>query len=443
MSGFTIAIVSVVVMLLLLLAGFYVAVVLTFVSYLGVWVIKGNILVANNLLLLAVADSISSYIFGVIPLFVLMGMLVSVSDIGKDMYDVANFIFRKLRGGLGIATVAANAVFAAITGVSIASASVFTKVAVPEMLRLGYEPRFAVGVVAGSSVLGMLIPPSLLLILYAVLTDQSVGDMFIAGVVPGILLSLLYGVGILVMAYGFPHMVGSAAMDAARGKTLEVTMTGLEAFNKLAPIALLIALIIGGIYGGIFTPTEAGAVGAFGAFVLTLARHRLTWGSLWKVLVQTGHVTAAICFLIIAATMYSRMLGVAGVPGELAAWVIGLDVGFYAVLAIYIIIILLLGTLLDAASIMLITVPLFLPIFLPFGPDLIWLGIVTTIAVEIGLLTPPFGVAVFVIKASLEDKRISVRDIFIGALPYVAIMLVTLLLVVFVPGIATGLLGRF
>lgn len=443
MSAFAIAIVSVIVMLLLLNAGFYVAVVLTFVSYLGVWIIKGNILVANNLLLLAVADSISSYIFGVIPLFVLMGMLVSVSDIGKDTYDVANFIFRKLRGGLGIATVAANAVFAAITGVSIASASVFTKVSVPEMLRLGYEPRFAVGVVAGSSVLGMLIPPSLLLILYAVLTDQSVGDMFIAGVVPGLLLSLLYGIGILVMAYGFPHMVGGAAMDAARGKTLQSTMTWLEATGKLTPIALLIGLVIGGIYGGIFTPTEAGAVGAFGAFVLALAKRRLTWGSLWKVLVQTGHVTAAICFLIISATMYSRMLGVAGVPSELASWVTNLNAGFGAVLAIYIIIILLLGTLLDAASIMLITVPLFMPLFLPFKADLVWIGIVTTLAVEIGLLTPPFGVAVFVIKASLEDKRISVRDIFMGALPFAGIMLLTLLLVVFIPGIATGLLGKF
>jgi C4-dicarboxylate transporter, DctM subunit len=162
-SAFDVALFSVLVMLLLLAAGFYVGVVLTLVSYLGVWIIKGNVAVANNLLLLAVADSISSYIFGVIPLFVLMGMFVSVSDIGKDTYEVANLAFRRLRGGLGIATVAANALFAAITGVSIASASVFTKVAVPQMLRHGYQPRFAVGVVAGSSVLGMLIPPSLLL----------------------------------------------------------------------------------------------------------------------------------------------------------------------------------------------------------------------------------------------------------------------------------------
>lgn len=439
MSAFVIALISIVLMLALLSVGVYVAVVLTFVSYVGVWVIKGNIAVANNLLLLAVADSISSYIFGVIPLFVLMGMLVSVSDIGKDTYAVANVMFRRLRGGLGIATVVANALFAAITGVSIASASVFTKVSVPQMLRLGYQPRFAVGVVAGSSVLGMLIPPSLLLILYAVLTDQSVGNMFLAGVVPGLLLSLLYCVGILVMAYGFPHAVGGSATAEIEG----AGMTWGEAAFKLAPIVTLIGVIIGGIYGGVFTPTEAGAVGALGAFCLTVARGKLTWRSLWTVLVETGHVTATICFLIISATMYSRMLGVAGAPSQLADWVTGLHASFYAVLAIYILIILVLGCLLDAASIMLITVPLFLPLFAPFNADLVWLGIVTTVAVEIGLLTPPFGMAVFVIKATLDDSRITVNDIFRGALPFAGIMLLTLLLIVMFPVLATGILGKF
>jgi C4-dicarboxylate transporter DctM subunit len=439
-TPFEIAAVSVAVMLLLLAAGFYVGVVLTFVSYLGVWIIKGNVAVANNLLLLAVADSISSYIFGVIPLFVLMGMFVSVSDIGKDTYDVANMMFRRLRGGLGVATVAANALFAAITGVSIASASVFTKVAVPEMLRHGYAPRFAVGVVAGSSVLGMLIPPSLLLILYAVLTDQSVGDMFLAGVVPGILLALLFCVGILLAAYLMPQVVQSNAAREHRPAGAEMTL--VQAAAKLAPIVLLIALVIGGIYGGVFTPTEAGAIGAFGGFLLTLARRKLTAASLWKILVETGHITATICFLIIAATMYSRMLGVAGVPGQLAEWVAGLDASFYGVLLVYIVIILILGCLLDAASIMLITVPLFLPLFLAFKVDLVWLGILTTIAVEIGLLTPPFGVAVFVIKASLDDQRITIPDIFRGALPFAGIMLITLLLIIAFPIIATGILGK-
>lgn len=440
MTPFEIAALSVVAMLVLLLAGFYVGVVLTVVSYIGVWIIKGDPVVANNLLLLAVADSISSYVFSVIPLFVLMGMFVSISDIGKDTYEVANVVFRRLRGGLGVATVAANALFAAITGVSIASASVFTKVSVPQMLRHGYQPRFAVGVVAGSSLLGMLIPPSLLLILFAVLTDQSVGDMFLAGVIPGILLSLMFCLGIVVAAYLLPNAV---MRPGALAEQVDAQMGFGEALRKLSPILLLIGTVIGGIYGGVFTPTEAGAMGAFGAFLLTALRGKLSWASLWKVLVETGHVTATICFLIIAATMYSRMLGVAAVPGQLAQWVASLDANFYVILAIYLAIILALGCLIDAASIMLITVPLFLPLFLAFKTDLVWLGVITTIAVEVGLLTPPFGVAVFVIKATLDDRQITIPDIFKGALPFAGIVMLTLLLIIIFPGIATGILGRF
>jgi len=441
MTPFEIAALSVFGMLVLLIAGVYVGVVLTVVSYVGVWIIKGDPTVASNLLLLAVADSISSYVFGVIPLFVLMGMFVSISDIGKDTYEVANVIFRRLRGGLGVATVAANALFAAITGVSIASASVFTKISVPQMLRHGYQPRFAVGVVAGSSLLGMLIPPSLLLILFAVLTDQSVGDMFLAGIIPGILLSLMFCLGIVLAAYLIPNSVMRA--DALATGTEQAHMSLGEALRKLSPILLLIGVVIGGIYGGVFTPTEAGAIGAFGAFLLTAARRKLTWASLWQVLVETGHVTATICFLIIAATMYSRMLGVAAVPPQLAQWVTGLDANFYVVLAIYLGIILMLGCLIDAASIMLITVPLFLPLFMAFKVDLVWLGVITTIAVEVGLLTPPFGVAVYVIKATLDDQRITIPDIFRGALPFAGIVMLTLLLIIIFPGIATGILGRF
>ena len=185
MSSFEIGIFSILTILVLIYAGMYVPVVLGLVSFLGVWAIKGKLMIAINLLALAASDSIASYLFGVIPLFVLMGLLVGAADMGTDAFAVANQAFRRVRGGLGIATVAANAIFAAITGISIASAAIFTRVAVPEMLRFGYRPRFAVGVVAGSSILGMLIPPSLLLILYAVLTEQSVGDMFLAGVIPG------------------------------------------------------------------------------------------------------------------------------------------------------------------------------------------------------------------------------------------------------------------
>lgn len=437
MDGISIGLVSVACMLVLIYAGMHVGVALTLLSFIGVWIIRGDAGIASNLLALAANDVIADYIFGVVPLFVLMGLLVSVADIGKDTFEVANQIFRRLRGGLGIATVAANAVFAAITGISIASAAVFTKVAVPEMLRHGYSQRFSVGVVAGSSVLGMLIPPSLLLILYGILTEKSVGDLFIAGIIPGIVLSLAYIAGILLMGKYWPEFVGGSA------RTAEDTaqMGWGEMAGKLLPVVLLVALVLGGIYGGLFTPTEAGAVGAAGAFALALAKGRLPLKSLWTVLVETGHITAAICFLIISAALYSRMLAISGVTDFLRHLIVDSGLGFWGMLAIFIFVVLLLGTILDSSSIMLITIPLVLPVLHAFGTDLIWFGIVNLLAVEIGLLTPPFGIAVFVIKATLgNDSPITLNDIFAGAFPFAVIMFLVLLLVIAFPGLATALI---
>ncbi len=430
---------SVALMLVLIYAGMYVAIALAMLSFIGVWLIREDFGIAANMLALAVNDAISDYVFGVVPLFVLMGLLVAVADIGKDTFEVANQMLRRIRGGLGVATVAANAVFAAITGISIASAAVFTKVAVPEMLRHGYNARFAVGVVAGSSVLGMLIPPSLLLILYGVLTEKSIGDLFIAGVIPGIVLALAYSVGIVLMATIRPEMVYAKRSEEVVD---EPPLMGFgEVFGKLAPIVLLVVLVLGGIYGGLFTPVEAGAVGAAGALLIAVAKRRLDWGGLWTVLVETAHITAAICFLIIAASLYSRMLAISGVTELLRTLIVDTGLGFPGLLAVFVIVVLILGTILDSSSIMLITIPLVLPALTGFGTDLIWFGIVTLLAIEIGLLTPPFGIAVFVIKATLgPESRISLKDIFAGAFPFAVIMFLVLLLVIFVPKLATVLL---
>lgn len=431
---------SVGLMLILIYAGMYVAIALATLSFVGVWLIRGDIVIASNLLALAVNDAISDYVFGVVPLFVLMGLLVAVADIGKDTFEVANQLLRRVRGGLGIATVAANAVFAAITGISIASAAVFTKVAVPEMLRHGYTPRFSVGVVAGSSVLGMLIPPSLLLILFGVLTEKSIGDLFIAGIIPGIVLSLAYAVGILLMATLRPSWVYLNADGELIADDKPRLGVG-EISTKLSPIVLLIGLVLGGIYGGIFTPVEAGAVGAAGALVVAIAKRRLDLARLWTVLVETAHITAAICFLIISASLYSRMLAISGVTELLRVLIIDTGFGFAGLLTIFVLIVLILGTILDSSSIMLITIPLVLPALTGFGTDLIWFGIVTVIAVEIGLLTPPFGIAVFVIKATLgKDSPIALKDIFAGALPFAIIMFIVLLVIIAFPLLTTALL---
>jgi tripartite ATP-independent transporter DctM subunit len=434
MSDIQIGLLSIVGILFLIYSGMHVAIALTLLSFLGVGLIRSNWAIASKLLALAASDSISGYIFGVVPLFVLMGLMISVSGIGKDTFDVANRLFKGVRGGLGISTVAANAVFAAVTGISIASAAVFTKVAVPEMIRLGHNPRFAVGVVAGSSVLGMLIPPSLLLILFGVLTETSIGDLFKAGILPGILLASAYCLVILWMAYRIPRYVGNSRVQS--GEWTGIQMSFGQALWKITPVVLLIALVLGGIYAGWFTPTESGAVGALGALVLTIGKRQLNLTKLWQVLTETGHVTVSILFLLIAANIYGRMLAMSGITGLIGTWITESGLGLYAILWMYLVVILLMGTILDSSSIMMIIVPLIYPVMQSLGVNFVWLGLVTVIAIEVGLITPPLGIAAFVVKSTLDDQSITLNDVFAGSLPYVAIMVFVLILVVIFPQIS-------
>ena len=446
MTSIEIGLASVVLIVLLIYSGLYITVALGLVSFLGVWIMRGEIDLPINLLALATADTISHYVFATVPLFALMGLLVSVAGLGGDVYQVANFVFYKVRGGLGIATVAANAVFASITGSSIASASVFTRVSVPEMRKFGYTARFSVGVVAGSSVLGMLIPPSAMLIIYAIVTEQSVGDLFLAGVIPGLLLAAAYGVMILVMAYAFPKFVGGrrlgeqvdSGIDADAGEWRHLTF--LQAIAKLAPVALLVLVVLGGIYGGIATPTEAGAAGALMALLIAMWRRKLTWANFWECLVETGHITATILFLIVAASMYSRMLGIGGLPTMFGAWLENSGMSLNTVLVFYVVLLILLGTIIDTASIILIVVPLFLPALEPFDVDLVWFGIVTVVGAEIGLLTPPLGISCFVIKSTINDPTISLADIFTGAFPFAVMMLLVLIVLIAYPQLSLALI---
>jgi tripartite ATP-independent transporter DctM subunit len=424
-------------LVVLVLLGLHIGVALLSVGFFGVWLVRDKIDTAMKLLYMAAYNGIADYIFATIPLFVLMGLLVSISNVGKDTFTVAEVLLRKLRGGLGVATVAANTVFAAVTGVSIASAAVFTRVAVPEMVRHGYRTTFATGTVAGSSVLGMLIPPSLLLIIYGLLSQQSIGDLFIAGIVPGLLLSLLFCIYIVVTATFKPESM----FQSATGAVSSADMSLGQIFKLLTPLIILAGAVIGGIYAGWFTATESGAIGALGAFILAALRRRLSVQGLWKVLVETGQVTVAILFVIIAANIYTRLIALSGLPNVLNEAVVAANLGFIGLLLIYAFLIVLLGTILDGVSIMLIMVPMFLPLLAPHNIDLIWFGIVTLLAVEIGLLTPPFGIAVFVIKATLGNSSpITLNDIFAGALPFAAIMLGVLLLVIAFPWLATALL---
>ncbi len=418
-------------LVLLVIAGMQVAIVLLFVSFVGVWVLKDNFELASRMLGLASYSGIQDIVFASIPLFVLMGMFVAIADLGRDTFSVMQWLLRRVTGGLAMAVVGANAVFAAVTGISIASAAIFTRIAVPELLRHGYSPKLAVGSVAGSSILGMLIPPSLLFILYGILAEESIGKLFVAGIIPGIVMALAFAAGIYVMTRWFKGFAG----ETQKAPDLESTETWASALAKLAPIVLLVVTILGGLYGGVFTPTEAGAVGAFGALLIALARRRLTWIKLWQVLIETGFISVSILFLLIAANLYSRMLVYSGVPEAITAALGGYGIAGF--LALYIAVVIGLGCVLDSSSILLIVVPIAAPIAKTLGIDLIHFGVITVIAVEIGLLTPPLGLSVFAVKASLADQSIRVGDVFRGAGPFVLIMLTVLLLICLVPELST------
>ncbi|MEK9802113.1 MAG: TRAP transporter large permease [Curvibacter sp.] len=436
MSDLLLGFLAIGVMLAFIILGMHIGIALIVTSFVAVWLMRTPE-IAARFVGAAANDAIRDYLFGVVPLFVLMGMFVSVSGVGRDTFDVFQWVLRRLRGGLGLATVGANAVFAAITGISIASASVFTKVATPEMMRHGYTPRFSVGVVAGSSVLGMLIPPSLLMIIYGVIAEESIGRLFLAGILPGLLLALLFCVLILGMAYLRPASLYTAGRAASTDD--RDTETWASAARKFLPILLLVVLVLGGLYSGYFTPTEAGAVGAAGAFAIALLRGRLDWRKLWSVLTETGYVSVAVLFLIIAASLYSRMLALTGLPAAITTGITEMGLGSWGFLAAYLAIVILLGCIIDSVSIMLIVLPIVLPIVASFGMDKIWFGVLTVVAVEIGLLTPPFGVSVYTVKSALNHPSITVRDIFAGALPFVLVMVFALFVLALFPGLSTWL----
>lgn len=437
LSSVQVGIASVIAIVVFIYAGVHIAISLGLVSFVGVLILKGNVDLPLNLLGLAIADSVTDEAFATVPLFVMMGLVVSRCGMGRDVYEFANDLFAGLRGGLGMATVAANAVFAAVTGSSIASASVFAKVAIPEMLRYRYGRRFAVGVVAGSSVLGMIIPPSVMLIIYAVVTEQSVGAMFLAGVFPGILLAVAFCGAIVLFGVIAPRFVGGEPTGRSRPALPSLAR---DAVFKLGPVLLLVLVVLGGIYGGLLTPVESGAAGTVVAAILGGFKRRLTVRAIWSALVDTGHITANILFLIIAASIYSRMLGIAGLPTLFGEWLIANQLSYAGFMILYVMVLLALGTIIDTASIILIVVPLFLPALQPFDINLIWFGIVTVVGAEIGLLTPPFGISCFVIKANIDDQSVTLNDVFMGALPFAAVMLLVLVLLIAFPGISLALI---
>lgn len=280
----------------------------------------------------------------------------------------------------------------------------------------------------------MIIPPSAMLIIYSFVAEQSVGDMFLAGVIPGVLLATAYVAAIWAMGRFTPGFVGGRVLDDSE------RMSGKEVAAKTLPTLLIITIVLGGIYTGWLTAVEAGAAGALVALIVALLRNTMTAKAFWDALLETGHITAAILFLITAASIYSRMLGLAGLPNQLEDLLVGSEATFWVVMLLYVLLMLFLGTLLDTASIILIVVPLFLPLAEALDMSLIWFGIITVVGAEIGLLTPPLGISCFVIKSTIDDDRISLKDVFLGALPFAFVMLIVLFILIQFPILSLALI---
>jgi C4-dicarboxylate transporter, DctM subunit len=433
MDPLFIALIMIALLLVLVLSGVDLAVALGSLSFLGIWWIEGNLSIPLSLIGSSAYQAVMEYSLSVVPMFIMMALFANLSGAADDAYEGINILMTKVRGGLAMATVLANAIFSAICGVSIASAAIFSKIALPQMERHGYERKFALGTVAGSSILGMLIPPSVLMVVYGVLVDESIGRLFVAGILPGILLSFIYCTGIWLMVRWMPNLTA----ERPRNKDLDF-ISICKGIFKPWQFVVIICVTLGGIYAGWFTPTEAGAIGAFATFIMCIMRRKITKSALWVIILEGGYTMAGLYFLFICATMYSRMLAMSGLPNAVTGAVVSLQLPAVFVIFLMIVVYLLLGAIIDSISIMILTVPLFHPVIQSMGFDPFWFAVVSVIAIEMGLITPPFGMVVFAMKASLGDSA-TVEEIFHGVLPWILMMAITLLIISLYPPLSTYL----
>jgi C4-dicarboxylate transporter DctM subunit len=446
-----IAIVLVVALLLMVLMGVHVAVALGMASALGIYLVTGgNFAVVQRMLASTAYEALRDYVFAVIPLFMLMGEFVARSGVVGDIYRGINRGLRRIPGRLALATVLGNAIFSFVTGVSIASAAAFSRISYPEMKRHGYDRAFALGTVAGSSCLGMLIPPSVLMIVWGILTEKSIGQLFLAGVVPGLMVAGLFSLYILLVAVLRPELVG-ADRPAPRAAPLSAGV--VEAVDaggpseKLDPISLwtsttgivvIVGTVLGGIWMGFFTPTEGAGAGAFIALVLGIIKG-MRLRTVYECILSVGRTSAPILILLITAALYSRTLAMTGVTNAIRDFFIGSGLSPNMILFIMVLIWFVLGMIIDSISIMLLTVIIFEPIAVAVGFDPIAFAIIGILAIEAGLLTPPFGILVFTVKATIDDKDVSLWQIFGASTPYWAVLLLSVLMVAMFPQIANFL----
>jgi C4-dicarboxylate transporter DctM subunit len=373
--------------------------------------------------------TVTDFNYAVVPLFLLMGAFATTSGMSRELFRAANAFIGHLRGGLGIATILACGGFSAICGSSVATAATFSRVAYPEMRRHNYPESFSAGVIAAGGTLGIMIPPSTVLAIYGIITEQDIGKLFIAGVIPGILAVVMYAATVSIIGWTKPGFLPAGERSSWSER--------IDSIKGVWATLLLFAFVIGGLYGGMFTATEAAGAGAGGAFIIGVARRRLSGKQILQCLLETTRTTAAVFTILIGALLFGYFLTITQTPQKVTEFLTGLGIGNYGVLTLILIMYLLLGCLMDALAIVILTVPIIFPLIKEMGFDPIWFGIIIVMTVELGLIHPPVGMNIFVIKSVLEDIKIS--TIFIGVIPFIITDLIRLVILVLFPALATWL----
>ncbi|MDP4593689.1 MAG: TRAP transporter large permease [Beijerinckiaceae bacterium] len=374
-------------------------------------------------------DVSTNYGFTVVPLFILMGAFIHRAELSTELYDAANAMVGHRRGGLAMGTVVACGGFAAVCGSSVATAATMGRVAMPSMRRYGYADSLSTGAIAAGGTLGILIPPSVPMVIYGILAEADVGKLFIAGVLPGIILTLLFVVAVAVRTAINPEIGPPAARIAWPQR--------FRALGRVWGILFLFGIIIGGIYFGIFTPNEAAGIGAAGAFLFALSRRKLGWRTTFEALIESSITTGMIFIVTIGALVFANFITIAGLTSAMTEWINGLNATPMHIILAICLIYLVLGCVFDSLAMLILTVPVFVAILKPLGVDLIWFGIIVIIVVELGLITPPIGMNVFVVNSVVPD--VSVWTIFEGVWPFLIAMIVCLGLIMAFPWLATGL----
>ena len=415
----------------LVISGLHIGIVLGIVSLGGTYLMFDDLGITLELANQAAYAVLRNSVFAAIPLFVLMGEFMSKSGMARDLYKICNYFLRWLPGRLAVATVFGNAVFAAVTGVSIASAMAFSRISYPEMRKFGYNRSYALGSIAGSASLGMLIPPSVLLIVWGIVIEHSIGKLFLAGFIPGLILAVLMGVYCSARARFKPELAPTPDGAEAAAPTMAEVVSGLG-------VVVLILLVLGGLFAGLFTPSESAAVGCAGAIVFSCFK-RVAWTDYRSAVIESGKTIAPILFLLMMASMYAKFLALGGIINIIQDFIGGFGLGPFGVTVLMIVIWLAMGTLIDSISIILLTVPIFWPLAQVGGWDPFAFAIFGILAIEAGLLTPPFGLLVYTVKGSVPDQSVTLSEIFLGSIPYWILMLLVMIVIWVWPVTATFL----